>query len=104
MSFDTVPRGKCWEHFQIWERLQCVPLHLQQVVKAMYTTIYAKVQILWESHGGVMLDISVKQGCPLSTTLFGLYINELETYLVKFDWDSSSLFHVVDDILHVYFM
>ena len=36
--FDTVPRGKCWEH------LQCVRLHLQQIVKA-YMTFYAKVQI-----------------------------------------------------------
>lgn len=28
-----------------------------------------------------MHNIGVKQGCPLSTTLFGLYIDELETYL-----------------------
>ena len=46
-----------------------------------------------------MLDISDKQGCPLSITLFGLYIDELETYLVKLDWDSLWVFNTVLAIL-----
>ena len=33
-------------------------------------------------------SIGVKQGCPLSCTLFGLYIDELEIYLNEIDKDS----------------
>ena len=65
----------------------------------MYTTVYAKVQIDDDTHGEVMSDIVVKQGCPLSPTLFGLYIDELETYLDEIDGDSLSLFNTVVDIL-----
>ena len=37
------------------------PLHLQPIVKAMYITIYAKVQINNNTHGEGMSNISVKQ-------------------------------------------
>lgn len=58
---------------QVWEPLQRlgVPLHFKQVVKVMYTTICAKVQINDNTYDEVMSDIGVKQGCPLSPTLFG---------------------------------
>jgi len=65
----------------------------------MYTTIYAKVRINGDTHGEVMSDIGVKQGCPLSSTLFGLYVDELETYLDEIDMDSPCLFDTVVDIL-----
>lgn len=32
-----------------------------------------------------MLNIGIKQECPLFPTLFGLYINELKTYLEEID-------------------
>ena len=65
----------------------------------MYTTICAKVRINDDTRGEVMSDIGVKQGCPLSPTLFGLYIDELETYLDEIDEDSLSLFNTVVAIL-----
>ena len=46
-----------------------------------------------------MLDIDVKQECPLSPTLFGLYIDELEAYLDKIDRDSPCLFNTMVAIL-----
>ena len=45
-----------------------------------------------------MFDIGAKQGCP-SPTLFGLYIDELETNLDGIDGDSPCLFHIVVAIL-----
>ena len=45
-------------------------------------------------------DVGVKQGCPLSRTLFGSYIDVLDTYLNEIDWDSLRIFNTVVVILH----
>ena len=42
-----------------------------------------------------MSDNGVKHGCPLSPTLFGLYIDEFETYVDVIDMDSLCLFSIV---------
>ena len=65
----------------------------------MYSTIYAKTRINEDTHGEVMSDIGVKQGCSLSPTMFSLYIDVLETYLKKIDEDSPCLFDIVVAIL-----
>ena len=65
----------------------------------MHTAIYTKVQINGDTHGEVMSDTGVKQGCPLSPTLFNLYIDELQTYLDEFNRDSPCLFNTVVAIL-----
>jgi hypothetical protein len=46
-----------------------------------------------------MSNINVKQGCPLSPTIFYLYIDEVEIYLDEMDEDSPCLFDVVIAIL-----
>ena len=47
----------------------------------------------------VMFDIGLKQGCPLSHILFGLYIDEHETYLDKINMDSPRLYKIAVAIL-----
>lgn len=79
-TFDIVLCDKPWECFQHLR----VTLHLQQVVKAMCNTLCAKVQIIddtymWSSH--------VQHW--FSPTLFGIYIDELETYFNEIDMDFS---------------
>jgi hypothetical protein len=46
-----------------------------------------------------MPDIGVKQVCPLSPTLFSLYIHELQMYLDKVGRDSPCLFNTMVVIL-----
>ena len=94
-NFNTIPHDKLWEHLKRWD----VPLHLQQLVKAMYTTLCAKLCINSDTHGKVLSNMGVKQGCPLFPTLFGLYIDELENSLDKIDGDSPCLFNTLVVIL-----
>ena len=53
---------------------------LQQVVNTNIHVhrIPRKIQINGYTHGEVMFAISVKQARPLSPTLFGLYMDNLE--------------------------
>ena len=61
-AFDTIPRDKLWERIQHLG----ITLQIQQARKAMESTLYAKIRINRDTHGEVMSDISVKQGCPFS--------------------------------------
>lgn len=65
----------------------------------MYTTICAKTQINGDRCGGIVSDICVKARCPLPPTLFGLCIDELETYLDEIDRGSLCLFSIVVAII-----
>ncbi len=49
----------------------------------------------------IQSSIGVKKGCPLSPTLFGIYIDELETYLRRFSLprDDCYLYQVLISIL-----
>ena len=65
----------------------------------MYTTLYRKIRTNNDTYGEVMFDIGIKQGCPLSPTLFGMYVDELEKYLDEIDEDSLCLLDMVVAIL-----
>lgn len=102
-ALGTVPCDKLWENLQ---RL-CVPLRLQQTIKAIYTTIYAKVRTNNDTHGEVMSDTSKKKKCffppMLSYSACTLCIDELETYLDEIEGDCPCLFNIVVVILlHIY--
>ena len=76
-AFDMVPRDKLWH---IMEELG-VPIHLRAIVHRLYEEAKVKIRTLDGISESFRSDIGVKQGCPLSPTLFGLYIDKLEEWL-----------------------
>ena len=77
-TYDIVPCDKLWER-------------LQQAIKTLHTTFYAKIRIIGDKQGEVLSNIGVKQGYPLSPTLFDMYIDELEKHVVEINRDSPCL-------------
>jgi Reverse transcriptase (RNA-dependent DNA polymerase) len=68
----------------LWQRLHALGIQgrLLHAIKSMYDV---GVDMAIKLTGGILdpihASIGVKQGCPLSPTLFGLYIEDLETYV-----------------------
>jgi hypothetical protein len=58
-----------------------VPMHLREIVHRLYEEVKVKIRTLAGIYESFRSDIGVKQGCPLSPTLFGLYIDKLEEWL-----------------------
>src|ERR1700686_567889 len=76
-AFDLVPRDKLWHRM---EELG-VPKHLRVVVHRLYEEVKVKIRTSACISESFRSDIGVKQGFPLSPTLFGLYIDKLEEWL-----------------------
>lgn len=76
-AFDTVPRTG------LWQRMESigVPLHLRIAVAHLYQRVLCQLK----THAGMSKEFSsnmgVKQGCPLSPTLFGLCIDQIEDFI-----------------------
>ena len=73
-SFDTVPRKNLWNRL---EEIK-VPLELRDAAIRMYENVIAKFENIEGWSKEINYNIGVKQGCPLSPTLFGIYIDKLE--------------------------
>jgi hypothetical protein len=58
-----------------------VPIHLRATVHRLYEEVKVKIRMSTGISEIFRSDIGVKQGCPLSPTLFGLYIDKLEEWL-----------------------
>ncbi|GAQ86738.1 Reverse transcriptase-related protein [Klebsormidium nitens] len=74
-AFDLVPRQK------LWRRLKELGVgeEMLQSVQSMYTDVRCRVRGEgWISEESFKSSWGVKQGCPLSPLLFGLYIDGLE--------------------------
>ncbi|GAQ92050.1 hypothetical protein KFL_009120010, partial [Klebsormidium nitens] len=74
-AFDLVPRDK------LWQRLKelGVGVKMLQSVRSMYTDVRCRVRgDGWISEESFQSNSGVKQGCPLSPLLFGLYTDGLE--------------------------
>jgi hypothetical protein len=78
-SFDMVPRKNLWNRLEETK----VPLELRDAAIRMYENVIAKFKNIEGWSKEINCNIRVKQGCPLSLTLFGIYIGKLEECLEK---------------------
>ena len=76
-SFDSVPR------VALFERLRVISIFvmLHTAIMRLYETMIGRFRTPEGFSNPIHSTIGVKQGCPLSPTLFGLYIDELEDFL-----------------------
>ena len=76
-AFDTVPRAR------LMRRLQAigVPTELIWGIMALYRSVTGHVRTPEGISDRVHSTIGVKQGCPLSPTLFGIYVDEVSDYI-----------------------
>ena len=90
-DFDMVPRKN------IWNRLEeiKVPLELRDAAIRMYENVIANFKNTEGWIEDINCNIGVKQRCPLSPTLFGIYINKLEDCLKKEGCVSPTLTSIV---------
>jgi hypothetical protein len=84
-AFDTVPRDLLWQVLDemgiVGRFMQCLQsMYSQDIVRVMHPTEGLST---WFPCG-----IGVKQGCPLSPLLFGLYLDGLEKHLDALEGDS----------------
>jgi hypothetical protein len=76
-AYDTIPRDL------LWQKLESLGVHgwFLETIKSLYGAVPMAVksaQGLTETFESVM---GVKQGCPLSPTLFGIYVDDFEQEL-----------------------
>ena len=86
-AFDTVPRAR------LMQRLEAlgVPIDMQWGIYALYESVSGKVRSSNGLSEAVASTIGVKQACPLSPTLFGLYIDEVSHYIEWFGGSGACL-------------
>ncbi|MCO5593426.1 hypothetical protein L7F22_047440 [Adiantum nelumboides] len=77
-AFDTVPRAWLWQGM---ERIG-VPTHLHNAVARLYA-LRCQLRTSTGLSQEFSSNMGVKQGCPLSPTLFGLYIDRPEEFLLE---------------------
>jgi hypothetical protein len=85
----------------LWNRLEEIkgPLELRATAIRMYENVIAKFKNIEGWSKGINCNIIVKQGCPLSPTLFGIYIDKLEDCLEKEGCVSPTLIGIVINLL-----
>lgn len=78
-AFDTVPRDL------LWERLSRIGIQgtMLEAIKNIYKDVTACVKTPSGMTDFFPSTMGVKQGCPLSPSLFGLYIDGLEDVLLN---------------------
>jgi hypothetical protein len=74
-----VPRKNLWNRL---EEIQ-VSLELRSVAIRVYVNVISNFKNTQGWSKEINCNIRVKQGCPLSPTLFGIYIDNLEDFLEK---------------------
>jgi len=86
-AFDTV-----W-HDGLWKRLwdSGVRGKAWRIIRKLYSSIYAKVRLGDKTSRKVKMNQGVRQGCPLSPTLFNFFVDELATELRQSGYGSKFL-------------
>ena len=87
-AFDTIPRDKLWEHLSNIG----VQGKMLNALKSYYANVPVCVDIPSVGRSAPFdSTMGVKQDCPMSPTLFGLYIDQLETHLQHYTQDAPEL-------------
>jgi hypothetical protein len=94
-SFDTVPRKNLWDRL---EEIK-VPFELRVVAIRLYENVISKFKNTEGWSKEINCNIGVKQGCPLSPTLFGIYIDKLEDCLEEAGCVGPTLTGIVINLL-----
>ena len=95
-AFDTVPRAVLW---QVLEELG-VCGRILDIINSLYAHDNAAVRSTQGLSATFRCLMGVKQGCPLSPTLFGLYVDGLENHLLETaDIDAPTLRGVLEPLL-----
>ncbi len=97
-AFDTVPHVV--PHAVLWQVLHELGVHGRMILLNIIKSLYAHDSAAVRSSQGISALFrcltGVKQGCPLSPTLFGLYVDGLERHLLETaDIDAPTLMGVV---------
>lgn len=76
-DFDSVPREA------LLQRLRDIGIlvTLLTSITRLYESVLSRLRMVHGMYDFIRSTIGVKQGCPLSPTLFGIYIDELEAFL-----------------------
>ena len=86
-SFDTIPRNNLCNRL---EELK-VPFELRAATIRLYENVIAKFKRNEGWLKDIKCNIGVKQGFPLSPTLFGIYIDKIEKCLEEAGCTSTIL-------------
>ncbi|MCO5606122.1 hypothetical protein L7F22_060309 [Adiantum nelumboides] len=78
-AFDTVPRDRLFQRLLTL----AVPSEMLWGIFSLYERVSARVRCPGGTSSSLASTIGVKQGCPLSSTLFGLYIDELSEHILR---------------------
>jgi hypothetical protein len=94
----------------MFQRLEDIGISetLLTTIMHLYESVLSHLHIVHEMLDFIKSTIGVKQGCPLSPTLFGIYIDELEAFLHEHIQESDrcplhkvlkSILFFVDDVV-----